>query len=244
MRPELFDEMAAVQQTHWWFVARREILASVIQRLNLPPRPDILEIGCGTGANLAMLSEHGHVVAMEYDDVARGMAAKLAVCVVQAGGLPEPVPFADGTFDLVCLLDVLEHIEADAAAMTRVARLLKPGGRVLLTVPAYGWLWSAHDTAHHHHRRYTASAVRSLAGQAGLVVQRVGYFNTLLFPLIAGARLLGKLLSLSNRSDAALPNRWVNALLRLIFASERHVVAHTGFPWGVSVIAVMTARQE
>ena len=95
MRPDLFREMAAVQQTHWWFVARREILSAVVRRLRLPAQARILEIGCGTGANLAMLAQHGQLFAMEYDAAAREMAASLGVCTVHAGGLPEPVPFAD-----------------------------------------------------------------------------------------------------------------------------------------------------
>lgn len=241
MRPELFVQMAAVQQTHWWFVARRQILAAVIARLHLPQAARILEIGCGTGANLAMLRQQGQLCAMEYDAQARDIANALALCPVLAGGLPQPVPFADGTFDLVCLLDVLEHIEDDVAALARVARLLKPGGRVLLTVPAYQWLWSAHDSAHHHFRRYTAAGLRRTAERAGLPVLRAAYFNTLLFPLIAGVRLLGKLLARAEHSDAALPSVPVNALLRAIFASERHWVARTGLPFGTSVLAVLGA---
>lgn len=243
MRPELFKEMAAVQQFHWWFVARRAILSAVVKRLRLPEQPRILEIGCGTGANLQMLRQHGALCAMEYDATARDMAANLGVCAVEAGGLPEPVPFADGGFDLICLLDVLEHIEADSAALARVARLLKPGGRVLLTVPAYGWLWSVHDTAHHHHRRYTADSVRRVARSAGLMAYRVGYFNSLLFPLIAGVRMLGRMLVRPEHSDTAMPNRWLNGLLRAVFSCERHWVARCGFPFGVSVIAVLGVQQ-
>lgn len=242
MRPELFVEMAAIQQTHWWFVARREILAAVIGRMGLAPQASILEIGCGTGANLAMLRQQGKLQAMEYDPVAREMAGRLGICPVLAGGLPEPVVFEDGSFDLVCLLDVLEHIGDDEAALARAARLLKPGGSILLTVPAYRWLWSAHDTAHEHRRRYTVAMLMRQARQAGLEVRRAGYFNTLLFPLIAGVRLLGKCLLRPGQSDATLPSPWLNRLLAGIFALERHWVARRGFPFGTSVIAVLDLR--
>lgn len=247
MNPEVYREMAAVQATHWWFAARRRILARLIEHLALPPEAQVLEIGCGTGANLAMLARFGRLSAMEYDAQARSVAAAAAVCPVQAGGLPEPVPFEDGRFDLVCLLDVLEHIADDGAALARVARLLKPGGRLLLTAPAYRWLWSAHDSAHHHHRRYTAAGLRRLATSAGLQVQRLGYFNSLLLPLVALARLaqglLGRLgLRREGRaeSDAALPAPAINRLLEAVFASERLLLPRHLFPAGVSVIGVFT----
>ena len=244
MRPELLEQMAAVQQTHWWFSARREILSAVIDRMGLcATQAQVLEIGCGPGGNLAMLARHGALSAMEYDPQARTKAASLGLCAVEAGGLPEPIPFADDSFDLVCLLDVLEHVADDEAALARVARPLKPGGRLLLTVPAYQWLWSDHDVDHHHHRRYGVGLLRRKAALAGLVVHRAGYFNTVLFPLIALARLLGKLTGGSvGNADTALPPPWLNRTLRTLFGVERRIVARTGLPFGTSVIAVLGRR--
>lgn len=243
MRPEVYREMAAVQATHWWFAARRRILARLIEGLALPAEAQLLEIGCGTGGNLAMLARFGRLSAMEYDPVAREIAQAQQVCAVQAGGLPEPVPFDEGRFDLICLLDVLEHIRDDGPALARIRRLLKPGGRLLVTTPAYRWLWSAHDTAHHHHRRYTAGALRRLAAAAGLRVQRIGYYNTLLFPLIALARLVQAALRPGGGgeggSDAALPSASINRALEAVFAAERHVLPRAMFPFGTSVIAVL-----
>lgn len=241
MHPDVYREMAAVQEHHWWFSARRRILSAMIGKLALPTQARILEIGCGAGGNLHMLSAFGQLHAMEYDETARTIAAGLGCCEVAAGGLPEPVPFADHEFDLVCLLDVLEHIEDDAAALTRVRRLLNKSGRLLVTVPAYAWLWSTHDTAHHHYRRYTAGMLGQRAREAGLEVCCLGYFSSLLFPLIAGARLVGKLAGGKTGSDAALPPPAVNALLTTVFGAERHVVRHGLFPFGTSVVAVLSS---
>jgi SAM-dependent methyltransferase len=243
MRPELYDEMAAVQERHWWFAARRRILSTVINTLALPMQPDILEIGCGTGGNLAMLASFGNLCAVEYNDGARRLAERLCVCPVLTGGLPGSMPFDNHRFDLICLLDVLEHIADDGAALGHAARLLKPSGRVLVTVPAYAWLWSAHDDVHHHYRRYTAGMLSRLAMASGLTIFRLGYFNTLLFPMIATARLAGKLTGRDTRSDASLPPTWLNALLTGMFGLERHIVRKTLFPFGASVMAVLTAKR-
>lgn len=244
MQTDLFVEMAGLQDRHWWFAARRRILADVIHRLPLPASAEILEIGCGTGANLAMLAGFGCLYAMEHDDMARDFAMSLGICPVAAGGLPEPVPFPDRSFDLVCLLDVLEHIENDTAALTRIARLLRPGGMLLVTVPAYGWLWSGHDTAHHHFQRYTAGVLAARARQAGFRPLRLGYFNTLLFPLIAAVRLLQRLGGrAAGEGDMRMPSRLANALLQRAFGCERHILPRFMFPFGTSVLAVLVVGE-
>ena len=241
MTPEVFRQMAEVQDRHWWFVARRRIIDAIVRSLRLPTDARLLELGCGTGANLAMLARHGQLQAMEYDADARAVASRLGHCPVDAGGLPDHLPYPPDRFDLVCLLDVLEHVADDAASLAAVARLLRPGGRVLLTVPAYAWLWSAHDVSHHHHRRYTRSQLVALAQASGLQVERAGYFNTLLFPLVAGVRLATRLIGRDGGegSDARLPGAPLNALLQAVFALERHVVPRWPLPFGVSAVAVL-----
>jgi SAM-dependent methyltransferase len=236
--------MADVQDYHWWFVARRRVLEAAINGLALPIQPKVLEIGCGTGGNLAMLSAFGQLHAIEYDDGARSIAESLGVCQVLAGGLPESIPFDDGMFDLVCMLDVLEHIEHDGEALRRASRLLKPSGYLLLTVPAYAWLWSEHDEAHHHYRRYTTEIIRCWARIVGLNVYRMGYFNSLLFPLISGVRLMRKMTGRMSGSDTDLPAPTINRMLGILFALERHVVPYTLFPFGTSVMAVLTVQSS
>jgi SAM-dependent methyltransferase len=239
MDPALYREMAATQQEHWWFRARREILTRVIARLGLPSHAELLEIGAGTGGNLGMLSQHGIVSAVEMDPFAREHASGVSGLEVSNGCLPDQLPFADGSFDLICLFDVLEHVEDDTKALERVHRLLKPGGRAVITVPAYAWLYGAHDKAHHHFRRYTSRQLRFKARNAGLRVCRSGYFNALLFPLIATRRLQIAAFAREESHDAALPNRFVNELLYAIFAAEKYIVPLALFPCGTSVLAVL-----
>ena len=241
MQPEIYLEMAKLQDRHWWFVARRMILDRVISELRLPANALVLEIGCGPGGNLSMLKGHGQLHALETDPLARQLASVLSICPVLPGALPAPLPFPPASFDLVCLFDVLEHIEDDQAALQSAATLLRPGGRILITVPAYPWLWSAHDEAHHHKRRYTASTLNHVAKAATLAPLRLGYFNTLLFPMIALLRGVRGSLSKESSSDCTLPSPWINQLLTRIFAAERWILSRATFPFGTSLLAVLEA---
>jgi SAM-dependent methyltransferase len=239
MHPDLYREMARTQNEHWWFTARREILERVIARLGLPERAELLEIGAGTGGNLAMLSRHGSVAAVETDEFAGRHAAQISGVSVRQGQLPDAIPFDDGSFDLVCLFDVLEHVRDDRRALQRVRALLKPGGQAVVTVPAYQWLYGAHDLAHQHFRRYTARDLADKARAADLEVRRVGYFNSLLFPLVALRRAWQRTRSSRESKDALLPGPLVNRALYSVFSLERHIVPLALFPFGTSVLAVL-----
>lgn len=235
----VFDRMAQQDRSHWWFTARRAILSDLItRRIALPPRPNILEIGCGTGHNFEMLRQFGHLDALEIDDPAREMAAMRLGRAVGTAPLPALPGIADAHYDLVALLDVLEHVEDDLGALGGIRRVLAPGGRVLVTVPANPWMWSAHDTAHHHHRRYTAASLRNVAEQAGMTVELMSHFNSLLFPLAAALRVAGKVTRRTS-SDDAMPAAPVNALFGGIFGLERHLVGRVPLPFGVSLVAIL-----
>lgn len=241
MERVIYDRMAELDSRHWWYRARRDILAALIRRkIALPKDARILEIGCGTGHNLAMLGAFGTVDGIEIDDAARAVASQRLGREIGKAPLPELTGIEDGRYDLVAILDVLEHVEDDCAALASIARKLKPGGRILITVPAHPWMWSAHDVVNHHHRRYTRATLRKVIGDAGLKLHLLSWFNSLLFPLAAAARLVGRITGKED-SDDALPPGPVNALFETLFGLERHAIGRLPFPPGVSLVAIVSA---
>jgi len=236
---KVYEQMALLDGQHWWFTARRRILDGVIERVVRPPRDArILELGAGTGHNLAMLSRFGQVEASELDPVARDLAGERLGRPVVEAALPDLSMFPEATYDLIALLDVLEHVTDDRATLEAIRERLKPGGALLLTVPINPWMWSAHDVAHHHHRRYRRREIRDLARSAGYEIGLLSPFNSLLFPPIAAVRLLGKLTH-KDDSDDAMPPAPVNKLLDAIFGLERALIGRVPLPFGVSLVAVL-----
>ncbi len=237
MEREVYDRMAVLESVHWWFVARREVLTSVIEQARLPQDARLLEAGCGTGGNLGMLRRFGRVDAFEPDAGARGYVRTTHGVSPAEGALPDDVPFPDHAFDLVVALDVIEHVDRPRESLQRLARCVRPGGHLLVTVPAYAFLWSRHDERHHHKRRYTKPQLAAELEGAGARIRLCTYFNTLLFPAIAGVRVAKNLARLDS-SDDAMPSARTNRLLRHVFAAERALVGRFPLPFGVSIVAL------
>jgi SAM-dependent methyltransferase len=242
MDKNVYLRMSEQDAEHWWFVARRRILRDQIASLPLPPGARVLEAGCGPGGNLAMLSEFGQLDAFELDEDARQIASARSGIEVRSGALPGDIGYAPDWFDLIAALDVIEHIEADLESVQALAKLLRPGARLIITVPAYRWLWSEHDDRHHHKRRYTRPAVRRLAEEAGLVVEKCSHFNTILFPLIVGIRFLKKLAGVADKPDDDMPSPFLNIALERIFGAERFPLRYVSLPFGVSILCIARRR--
>jgi SAM-dependent methyltransferase len=244
MSPEAYLDMAQTEATHWWFVGRRTVLTSVIERLALGPQARILEIGCGTGGNLPMLSAFGQVHALEMDDTARAIAADKTGnrFDIRAGFCPTDIPFRDQKFDLICLFDVLEHIEQDNETLAAARDMLAENGRIVMTVPAYSWMWGPHDEFLHHKRRYTARELRTKLDHAQLQSDKLTHFNMFLFPIAALTRIKDRLLRSATSSGTATPPGPINSAFRRTLGLESRLLRNVDLPFGLSLLAVVRAR--
>jgi 2-polyprenyl-3-methyl-5-hydroxy-6-metoxy-1,4-benzoquinol methylase len=241
MERVVYETMAELDQRHWWYRARREVIAALIRRVVQPPaNASILEIGCGTGHNLAMLGQFGEVDALELDEEARAIAEQRLGRSVMSAPLPEIEGVADRHYDLVGAFDVIEHIDHDRAALASIAAKIRPGGKLVMTVPAHQWMWSAHDVVNHHKRRYSKKALKALIQGSPLRLDRVGYFNSLLFPVAVAERTASKVRG-KDEADLTLPPAPLNAALERTFAAERHLIGRVPLPPGLSLFAVASA---
>jgi len=233
----VYDRMAQYDTKHWWYRARRDILADYLSRYaGLPKDARILEIGCGTGHNLPMLARFGQVDAIEIDETARGLASERLGKAVGSAPLPE-LEGVEAEYDLVAVLDVIEHIDDDVAGLSAIAARLRPGGKILITVPAHQWMWSAHDVVNHHKRRYSKATLTDALARAGLKWRKLRWFNSLLFPAAVAARMAGKLRGKDDSDDSPPPGP-VNAIFEAVFRLERHLLGRAPMPPGLSIIVL------
>ena len=238
----VYDQMAKLDEQHWWYRARREVLEALIRRVARPPGDArILEIGCGTGHNFAMLSSFGHVDALELDEEVRHFAEKRLGREIMSSPLPELSAVPLRHYDLIGAFDVIEHVDDDRAALKAIAGRLKPGGKFIMTVPAHAWMWSAHDVVNHHKRRYSRRALRQLIEGSPLRLESLGYFNSLLFPAAVAERLASKARGKED-IDVALPPAPLNRALERTFAAERHLIGRVPLPPGLSLYAVASVQ--
>jgi ubiquinone/menaquinone biosynthesis C-methylase UbiE len=186
-----YAEMYEQEDVHWWFRGRRAVIRALLTRADLPPGARLLDVGCGTGRNLVELSAIGMATGVD--------PSRHAVSFCRARGLDdvhqagsESLPFDDDRFHVVVACDVLEHIDDDVAALGELRRVTAPDGTLLLTVPAYQWLWTDHDVQLHHRRRYTLTLLRHRAALAGWTPTFATYFNSLLLPVVAPLRVASR----------------------------------------------------
>lgn len=242
MAETLYSVFDATEDSHWWFVARRRIVCSLLTPLLPPSRPRILDVGCGMGSTLKALEDLGEAVGADISEEALAACRRRGCRDVRLIG-EQGLPFAEGEFDAVLSLDVLEHIEDDRGALAEYLRVTKPGGILLLTVPAYRWLWSAHDDINHHRRRYLRRPLADLLLGAGWKIERLSYFCSYLFPLVASVRIMTRTLSRVFRfrergMEFKIPGAAVNRACAAIFAAEAAWLRRRDFPFGSSLLAV------
>jgi SAM-dependent methyltransferase len=228
------------EDRHWWYRGRRRVLERVIADLRLPARARILDAGCGSGRNMVELARHGTVTGVELSNTSVALARERAAGEVIEGSVLE-MDFAPDSFDLAVSLDVIEHLEDDLAAMRELRRVVAPGGSLLVTVPAYQWLWSGHDEINQHHRRYTRRTLQRVAEEAGWKQARTTYFNSLLLPAAILLRVLERLNTKTTESslDLWVPPAPMNWLLERPLALEAALIGRGGrIPAGLSLLAV------
>jgi SAM-dependent methyltransferase len=228
------------EDRHWWYRGRRTVLSRAIAELDLPRPARILDAGCGSGRNMVELAQQGAVTGVELSGTSVSLARAREVGEVVEGSVLD-MPFEEGSFDLAVSLDVIEHLEEDLDALRELRRVVAPGGSLLVTVPAYEWLWSGHDEINHHHRRYTRRSLQSVAEQAGWKQTRTTYFNSLLLPVAILLRALDRLSTKTTESslDLWVPPEPLNWLLERPLALEAALIGRGGrIPAGLSLLSV------
>jgi SAM-dependent methyltransferase len=234
LRDTAYRELYEVEDRHWWFRGRWAVVEAMLSRVPLPPSPLILDAGCGTGGNLERYGKIGRAEGVEPFAQAVQFCRERGFDAVTQAGL-EDLPFEDGRFDLVGSTDVLEHVAAEQEALRELLRVTKPGGILMLTVPAYMWMWTEEDDNLHHQRRYTKRRLREAVRQAGWEPRFATYFNTLLLPPIALSRKLRRK-SDGEQADLERTPASLDGPLSLPMRFEARLIrAGLSLPAGVSV---------
>jgi SAM-dependent methyltransferase len=241
MDKEQYDILFRLEECHWWYLGMREIVASLLTRYVDNGKPlRILDAGCGTGGMTKYLNRFGRAfgVDMAPEAIAGSQLRKLTTV---ARASVEQLPFVAETFDLVVTFDVLYHQDVvnDAAALSEFHRVLRPGGMLVVRVPAYNWLRGAHDVAVHTRHRYSRAELGQKLADAGFAARKLTYANSLLFPIAALKRLAEGTRG-TIRMDLELPSPAINRLLLAALRLESALLPAVSFPWGLSVMAVAT----
>ena len=246
MQQHTYSIMHRVEETHWWFVGRRKIIESFLKgvcfalKSKEPGRgaPHILDVGCGTGANLEMLSQFGRAEGVDVSAEALEFCCARGLRDVKQGAA-EALPYEDNTFDVVTGLDVVEHLDDDVAGLKEMRRVLRPDGRTVLFVPAFMFLWGVQDDISNHRRRYTMAGLKQAVRKAGFEIYRASYVNLSFFAPIFFGRLLMRVTGWRPASENNITIGALNGVLGKLFGAERFLLRNMNFPFGVSIICVL-----
>lgn len=231
-----YTEMYEQEDVHWWFRGRRAVIWALLHRAELPASPRLLDAGCGTGRNLVEFGSLGPAAGVDPSPDAVAFCHERGLNDVRCAGLEE-LPFDSGRFDVLLACDVLEHVRDDIGALRELRRVAAKGATLLITVPAYEWMWTDHDVALHHFRRYTSGALHRRVLEAGWRPLTATYFNSIMLPLVAPARLASRWSSRRRgRTDLDRTPALVNGALEVPLRMEAAIIRRGGrLPAGVSV---------
>jgi SAM-dependent methyltransferase len=242
MKPEFYPMLHEIQTRHWWYAARRELLAEVVRSLGPLPEGVIYDLGCGVGANLPVLQKFDRTIGVDSAEAAVTFCHERGFDDVRLADLGRLEGLERGSASLVVLADVLEHLEDEGPCLEAVRQLLVEGGALVVTVPAFMFLWGPSDVLVHHKRRYTERQLRDVVGRY-FDVERTTYFNTLLFGATAIGRVAERVLDRPGHEAAGVPPAPINEALRAIFSSERHLLRRRiRLPFGVSILCIAHRR--
>ena len=245
MQQHTYGIMYEVEGTHWWFVGRRRIIAAFVEeacrKLEQDSlqngRPRILDVGCGTGANLELLGNYGEAEGVDVSPEALAFCRARGLTNVRQGEA-EKLPYKDGSFDLVTALDVVEHLDDDVAGLREMRRILRPSGRALLFVPAFMFLWGVQDDVSHHRRRYRLPELRRVLKEAGYEVERATYANLSFFAPILMGRVVMRATGLRPASENNINVSALNGVLGRVLGAESALLRRMNFPFGVSALCL------
>jgi SAM-dependent methyltransferase len=245
MEERYYETYYQHETEHWWFRWRFALIREVIGRIEgIPKRPRMLDAGCGTGQMLKLLQRQGQAVGLDLSREAIMFAASRDARNLVLGSVTNP-PFAEGTFDIALALDVIEHVDDDCGILRGLRSLVRPGGALIVTVPAFQFLWSDHDRINHHRRRYRADELRERLEGAGFEIDRITYCNTALFPIVTVVRRAQALMRrFRPQADTELDSdlhRYPNVLNELLYRLmlvETRLLRRFDMPVGVSILAV------
>jgi len=244
MMEHTYPILFRVEQSHWWHIGRRRILAGFVEeicRRVTDRRPRILDVGCGTGANLLMLSKYGDAEGVDISEDALAFCRERGLDKVKLGA-GEELPYENGTFDLVTAFDVVEHMDDDLAGLKEMRRVLRPGGRVLLFVPAFMFLWGLQDDVSHHRRRYRMSELRRALEEAGFEIERTTYANITFFLPILLMRKLMRFTGIKAESENNINVSALNGVLGRMLGAESLILKFMNLPFGVSGLCVARVK--
>jgi len=234
--PILFE----VEESHWWYIGRRRIIASFVKSICeqvKDRRARILDVGCGTGANLVRLSDFGDAEGVDISPDALKFCRERGLNNVKLGAA-ESLPYDDHEFDLVTAFDVVEHMDDDVAGLREMRRVLRPGGRVLLFVPTFMFLWGVQDEVSNHRRRFRLEELRQAVTAAGFEVERTTYANITFFLPVLLVRKFMRLTGVRTETENSINIPALNRVFGAIFGAERHWLRHLNIPFGVSGLCV------